>query len=407
MTAMQSEPTTGGGVRPLELFFDLVFVYAFTQVTGFMAGNPTAVGVGQGLALLLAMWWAWVAYAWLTNTYDAETTAVKVALLSVMGAVFLASLAVPQAFGEDATLFGLSLFAVYALHPLVYWLAAREDPDVRSAVLRLAPGLVLSGALFAAAGLVDGPARFGLWAVALTAVTVAPLVGGTQGWRVRPGHFVERHGLIVIIALGEALVSIGIGLSGIDIRLPQVATALLALVVVGTLWWTYFDVFSHAAERRLTQTLGQARNALARDVFSYLHYPIIAGIVLFALGAKKVMADTTGPIKTIAAVALLGGVALYLLAHVAIRWRAARRLSRPRVLVVAALAVAIPVTQVVHSPGLAVLTGLAALMVGLAVYERITEADVRRWAREPEHSTPDHAAPDPPPAGRGSRDAGG
>lgn len=376
-----AEPAEGGGVRPLELFFDLVFVYAFTQVTAYMAGYPTASGVLQGLALLAALWWAWVAYAWLTNSYDAETSAVKVALLAVMGAAFVASLAVPQAFGEDATMFGLALLAVYALHPLVYYLVARDDPEVRQAVVRLAPGLLLSGALYAVAGLVDGAARIALWVVALTLVSLAPLSGGTRGWRVRPSHFVERHGLIVIIALGEALVSIGAGLAGVDLQWSQVTTALLALVVVGTLWWTYFDVFSHAAERRLCAARGQEQNALARDMFSYLHYPMIAGIVLFALGAKKVMADTEGQIKTIAAVALLGGVALYLLAHVAIRWRAGRKVSTAWLVVVALLLVAIPVTQLVVSPGLAVLAGLAVLMVAFCADQRVRESDVRRWAR--------------------------
>lgn len=376
------EREAGGGVTPLELFFDLVFVYAFTQVTGFMAANPDATGIVEGLALLTALWWAWVGYAWLTNSYDAETPAVKVALLAVMGAVFLASLAVPNAFGEDATLFGLSLFAVYALHPLVYWLAARDEPDVRQAVLRLAPGLLLSGALFAAAGLVDGAARVALWVVGLALVSFAPLVGGTGGWRLRVGHFVERHGLIVIIALGEALVSIGAGLAGEDILAPQISASLLALVVVGTLWWVYFDVFSHAAERKLEQTpAGPARNALARDVFSYLHLPMVAGIVLFALGAKKVMADTEGSIKTVAAVALLGGVAVYLLAHVAVRWRAARLLSRPRLVAAAVLLIAVPVTQLLTSPGLAVFGGLAVVMLALVSYEWVHEASVRRWAR--------------------------
>jgi low temperature requirement protein LtrA len=218
--------------------------------------------------------------------------------------------------------------------------------------------------------------------VALTLVSVAPLMGGTAGWRVRPKHFVERHGLIVIIALGEALVSIGAGLAGVDLQWPQVTTALLALAVVGTLWWTYFDVFSHAAERRLSAAKGAEQNALARDMFSYLHYPMIAGIVLFALGAKKVMADTQGDIKTIAAVVLLGGVAVYLLAHVAIRWRAGRMVSTAWLVVVAVLLLAIPVSQVLPSPGLAVLGGLAVLMVAFCAYQRVRESDVRRWARE-------------------------
>ena len=198
-------------VTPLELFFDLVFVFAFTQVTTVLSDNPTWSGLGHGLLILGALWWAWAAYAWLTNTVDPEVGAVWGAMLVAMAAMFVAALAVPDAFGRHGVVFGVAFLIVNVMHLTLYALAARGDPDLFAAILRVAPSALVGAALIIVAGFVDGGLKPMLWLAALAVGLFGPLLGGMGGWRVQPAHFVERHGLIVIIAIGESLIAIGLG----------------------------------------------------------------------------------------------------------------------------------------------------------------------------------------------------
>ena len=196
---------------PLELFFDLVFVFAFTQVTGLMSENPTWEGLGQGMLVLAAVWWAWGGYAWMTNALHRDDWLARLGLFSAMAAMLIAALAVPEAFGDDAVIFGLAYFAVRAIHIAVYAYGAEED-DVSGAILNLAPGLLAAPALLVIAGFLDGGAQAGLWIVALLIDYGTPYVRDVSGFRVSASHFAERFGLIVIIALGESIVAIGAGL---------------------------------------------------------------------------------------------------------------------------------------------------------------------------------------------------
>jgi low temperature requirement protein LtrA len=316
-------------VTPLELFFDLVFVYAITQVTLLMSNDTTSSGIGRGLLVLAALWWAWTGYAWLTNTLEPEEGEVRAGMFAAMAAMLVVALAVPEAFDADAVLFGVAYLIVRLLHLLLYAIAGKRDPDLLGAVLRFMPSATLAPAIILAAGFFDGDAQAALW-IAIAVDYLGALVGRGQGWRVSPAHFAERHGLIVIIALGESIVAIGVGAAGVSLTAGVVSAAVLGIVVIAALWWAYFDVYAVLAQRELSETSGATRARIARDYYSYLHLPMIAGIVLFALGLKKTIGQAGEPLATVSAVALCGGLSLYFLAHVALRVRLVPSAARRR-----------------------------------------------------------------------------
>jgi low temperature requirement protein LtrA len=369
-------------VSPLELFFDLVFVFAFTQVTALMAENPTWEGLGEGLLVLAAVWWAWGGYAWMTNALASDDGIARLGLLSAMAAMVVAALAIPEAFGDDAVIFGIAYFAVRAIHIAVYARGAHEI-DVRDAILTLAPGLLVAPALLIVAGLLDGGARTGLWIVALVIDYGTPYVRDVSGFRVAAEHFAERFGLVVIIALGESIVAIGAGLEGGALTAGVIVAAVGGLAIAAAQWWAYFDVVSIAATRKLREAEGIARNRLARDSWGVLHGLLIAGIVLVALGIKKALGDVDEDLATIPAVALCGGAALYLLGHVAIRLRIIGSFNRERVLAAIVLVALIPYATSVDAVA-AVLT-VAAVMVALIAYEAVALAERRAELRASAH----------------------
>src|SRR5919107_1315616 len=236
-------------VTPLELFFDLVFVFALTQVTGFLADHLTWTGMLQGAALLTVLWWAWGGYSWLTNAVPAEEViGARLVILTAMAAMLVASLAVPDAFGEYGVLFGLAYFVVRILHVVLYVLATGSTPESRQAMLRLAPGFLGAPALLIPAGFVDGFVQGALWAAAIGIDLSVSLVGGVGGFRVHAEHFVERFGLIVIIALGESIVAIGVGAAGLALGAGGVLAAVVGGALAAALWWAYFDLLMLVAE---------------------------------------------------------------------------------------------------------------------------------------------------------------
>ena len=289
-------------VTPLELFCDLVFVFALTQVTGFLADHLTWLGMLQAAALLTALWAAWVGYSWLTNAVPAEDViSARLVIFCAMAAMFVASLAVPGAFGHYGVIFGSAYFVVWLLHQLLYALATGSDPEQRRAVLRLAPGYVVGPALLIVAGFLDGLAQGALWAVALAVGYGVAFVRSVSGFRVHAGHFAERHGLVVIIALGESIVAVGVGASGVGLGTSVLVAAVLGIVLAAALWWAYFDLVMLTAERRLSAAQGEERVRLARDTYSYLHLPMVAGIIFIALGIKQTLAHVGEPLGMIPA----------------------------------------------------------------------------------------------------------
>ncbi len=368
-------------VTPLELFFDLVFVFGFTQVTTVLSEDPTWGGLGHGLLILATLWWAWAAYAWLTNTADADQGAVWGALLAAMAGMFVAALAVPEVFGRHGVVFGVAFLIVNVMHLTLYALTARSDRELLAAILRIAPSALAGAALILAAGFVHGGLKPLLWLAAIAVGLFGPLFIDLSGWRVQPAHFVERHGLIVIIAIGESLIAIGVGARGTGLTAGVVLGAVLGLIAVASFWLAYFDFFPIRAQQLLMDRSGVQRIALARDVYTYLHLPMVAGIVLFAFALKTTLAHVGDELTTIPALGLCGGPALYLLAYVALRLRVARTLGRGRLVAALACASLFPVAVVV--PALAALALVTAVWVALHAYEIIwwREARARTRAR--------------------------
>jgi low temperature requirement protein LtrA len=366
-------------VTALELFFDLVFVLAITQCTALMAAEPNWTGLAKGVLVLGVLWWSWVGYAWLTSVVDPEEGAVRLVMFAVMAALLVAALCVPDAFGNTALLFACAYGIVRFGQIALFLLASRDDPALRRSVSGLAGGTALGVGLLVAAAFTDGWAQGALWVVALLLDMGEPFLFGSEGWKLKPGHFAERHGLIIIIALGESIVAIGVGASG-DVDAGVVAAATLGVAVAAALWWLYFDVVALVAERRLSRAaVGREQNEIARDSYSYLHFPMVAGIVLLALGLKKTIADVGEPLDLVPAVALLGGTAVYLLAHVSFRLRNLHTLNKQRLACAALLLALIPAA--VELPALATLAILAAVLTALIGYEALRFAEARDRVR--------------------------
>ena len=368
-------------VAPLELFFDLVFVFALTQVTKLMSDDPTWTGLGRGMLVLALLWWAWGAYAWLTNYIAADEDRERILMFGSMAAFLVAALAVPHAFDDDALLFAVAYALARWLHIFIF-AEANEDVDAATAIRRLARTALPAPALLIVAAFLEGPPQTALWLAAIALDFAGPFVFGVRGFQVSAGHFAERFSLIVIIALGESIVAIAAGLTG-ELDAGIIAASLLGLVVACALWWAYFDVVALVAESRFRRSEGHERALLARDSYSYLHLPMIAGIVLVALGVKKTVEHVDEPLKIVPEVALFVGIALYYLGHVGFRLRNVGSVNRPRATAVVACLVAIPLAR--EADALVALGVAAAITAAVIAYETTAYAEARARVRR-EHA---------------------
>jgi low temperature requirement protein LtrA len=365
-------------VEPLELFFDLVFVFALTQVTARLADDLSWAGLGRGLLVLALIWWAWAAYSWLTNEVDCSLQRVRLVIFASMICMLIASLAIPGAFEDDAVLFAVAYLGVRVLHVALF-LTATDSADVRASARALTPTAVLAPALLLVGCAFDADVQTAIWVVALLIDYVGGALRGIEGWRLSPGHFAERYGLIVIIALGESIVAIGVGAEG-GLTTGSVVAAVVGVFISAALWWLYFDIVALVAARRLEHAApGRERNDVARDSFSFLHLPMIAGIVLMALGFKKTLEHVDDALEIEIAVAMLGGLVAYLLAHVAFRWRTVHRLSTQRIVAAVVLAALTPVA--IEVPALVTLALVLLVLVVLIVYENRHFAELRERLR--------------------------
>jgi low temperature requirement protein LtrA len=354
-------------VKPLELFFDLVMVLAFTQCTTLMSEHGSWGGLGEGILVLATLWWSWVGYAWLTSVIDPEEGPVRLVMIGAMAGLLIASLCVPEAFGERAVMFAVAYVIVRAAHIALFLIASREHADLRHSVVGLGISTALSAAPLVVGAILGGAPQVVLWSLAMLVDYGGPALYGTSGWRLVPGHFAERHGLVIILALGGSVVALGVG-AHVDLDAGAATAVVLGIGLTSALWWTYFDVVSLVTARRLAQAEeGTVRNALARDSYSYLHLPMVAGIVLGALGLHRTIEHVGEPLEGPYAAALLGGTALYLLGHVALRLRNARTWNRQRLGLALLLLASIPAAQQVDA--LVTLSAVVALVWAVIAYE--------------------------------------
>jgi low temperature requirement protein LtrA len=293
--------------------------------------------------------------------------------------MFVAALAVPEAFGAHGVIFGVAFLIVAVMHLALFALSARPDHDLFTAILRLVPSSLLGAALILVAGFVDDGLKSLLWIVALVVGFCVPLFSDLSGWRLEPAHFVERHGLIMIIAIGESLIAIGLGARSTNLEAGVIVGAVLGFVVAASFWLAYFDFFPIRAQQLLAELQGPGRIALARDAYTYFHLAMVAGIVLFAFAMKETLAHVGRELDTIPAFALSAGPALYLFAFVALRLRVAGRLGRGRLTAAVACAAVFPVALAV--PALAALALVAAIWVVLHIYEIIWWREARAETR--------------------------
>ena len=372
-------------VKPFELFFDLVFVFAFTQVTQLLAHDLSWVGLGQGVLLMAALWLAWQSYAWLGTTVALDEGPVRLAMLAVMGAMLVGALVVPDALGETAVIFAAAYAFVRVFQLVLFGIAARRIDGLPHAILTMARGVIISPTLFLV-GAVSGWGPLAAWWAGGLLIEYAWMIRmNLSGFRVSPGHFSERHGLIFIIALGEAVISIGIGASGLVVDTTVILPALLGLGIIVAMWWLYFDVTSLAAERHLKSLRGVPQIRLAQHAYTYSHLPMIIGAIFFSLGVKKTLAHTDEVLSLIPAVALCGGLILYLLGQLAFRARCGGSVAWPRVVAALALGGLIGVSGEIEA--LVLLSAVALVFVLLVAYETVVERSSRHRIRSDESAT--------------------
>jgi low temperature requirement protein LtrA len=329
-----SEPTHEEAERKtsyLELFFDLVFVFAFTQVTALILEDTSAVGFARAVLVLGMVWWAWSAYAWMTNAIDVENAVTRLIIFAAMAAGFFMALAVPHAFADEAAWFAVAYFVVRVLNSALYGWGVRRDPVLLRSLAQLTPWFLLAAFVALIGGFLGPDVRGWVWLLSLVIDLVGTLTVARFDWRVSPSHFAERFALIVIIALGESIVSIGVATSELDRDATYALSVVVAFAGVAALWWAYFDFTALAAERSLSRAAPLARGPLARDVFTYFHFPIVLGIMFYAVAAKKTLEHPLDPLSRPGRWALGLGIALFLVGFVLARFRVVRRLAWERI----------------------------------------------------------------------------
>jgi low temperature requirement protein LtrA len=359
-------PATERRSGALELFFDLVFVYAITQLVTLVLADTTAAGFARAGLVMAMIWWAWSQYTWMTNAVDPADPVVRLVMLTAMGATLFMAQAVPEAFGPDGAWFAVPYMILRLLGLGLYWWGVRDDSHQRKALRTYLPLASIAPVLVLLGGLVATPGRTCIWVLAL-AVDVASTVNAGRGsFRVEPAHFAERYGLFVIIALGESIVAIGVGSTGLERTAVLALTAAACFAGVATLWWSYFGWVADAAEQRLRRASLDDQGRLARDLYTYLHLPIVAGIVLYAVAVKTTLHEPGVALPGWGRFALAAGIGLFLSGFVLGNWRATGGLLGARL----AALVAVVVVAVAGAPlasGVLITATVAVLIVALVI----------------------------------------
>jgi low temperature requirement protein LtrA len=385
---LRAEPRQRDTVKPLELFFDLVFVLGFTQCTALMAAEGSWIGLVRGCMALALLWWAWAGYSWLTNVIDPEEGSVRIVMFAAMSALVVAALAVPESFTARGLTFAIAYGVVRFAHVALFLVPGRDDAALRRSVIGFATSSAIALALLVSASFLDPGPQTVMWGVAILLDGAGALIG-IDGWSLMPSHFAERYNLVIILALGESIIALGVGTH--VTLVPSVTIAVvLGVALAFALWWIYFDVVAIVTEQRLDRAEdGRERNSLARDAYSYIHLLMVAGILLAAFGVENVLEHVKEPLEAVPAFALLGGVGLYLLAHVVLRLRSAHTLNKQRFALGTLLLAAVPLATLVD--GIVALAAVNALLWAMISYETHLYGENRyplRHGAQPEPGAP-------------------
>jgi low temperature requirement protein LtrA len=365
-STLPSQQDTGVRVSTLELFFDLVFVFIITQISHLIAHAHDLAEVGHALMALTLIWWMYGGYAWLTNNVGTTQLLNRLLVLVAMAAFLIIALAVPQAFGRDGLAFGLAYLVVNIIHAVLF--SRAPDPSSARAIWRIGPFNIGTALLVVIAGLVDPAWGWFFWYAALLVLASLPFLGKVGGFTVQPAHFVERHGLVLIIALGESIVSIGVGAAGEPITPMLITAVVLTLALLAALWWSYFDRDERQAEHAMSSANSAARARMGLYGFGYAHLIMIAGVVLLAAGVSQLTGHLHEPLSLATGLMLASGVGLYLLGDVGFRW--VLRISSGRLRLAAACASLLSLPLGLWAGGIVQVGALLLIVVVTLIGER-------------------------------------
>lgn len=364
----------------VELFFDLVFVFSVTQTAHLLYAHPGWLAVGQAVLVFWLIWWAWTQYAWALNAANADHPLIAMAVLGATGAAFFMAVAVPEAFGEHALWFAATYVLVRLFGLLIYYLVASASAEMKGAVrgfmLRSLTGMVavIAGALL------GGVWQYGLWAAAILLDVVAALFSArNESWFLRADHFAERHGLFVIIALGESLIVAAGQVSAADWTGPLLAFAVLSVAVTGAMWWSYFPRTKPALDHVMATVTGSRQSTLARDAYSIFHFVIIGGIIAYAAAIQIGAVSPLAPLSPAGRLYLAAGLLLFLEGMGLALWRASRLRLWPRAVISALIALAILLLA-----GVPAIVSMGLALAGIALILLIEQRDPRLRSSEPE-----------------------
>jgi low temperature requirement protein LtrA len=358
-------------VSTLELFFDLVFVFTITQLTGVLEAHPSWRGMLQVILMLAVIWWMYGGYAWLTNTVSADRLSRRLLLLGGMAGYFVLALAIPHAFSGSGTAFGLAYLAVVLVHAILFTRASSES--VVRAILRLAPFNLATALLVLAAGISGGTAIYVLLAAAAALEWISPRLVSDSGFQIATEHFVERHGLVVLIAIGESVVAVGMGAHGLAVDLRLVTVVIAGLALSACLWWAYFGGDDERAERALRAAPPERRPRLAVNAFGYCHLLILLGIVAVAAAVHEAVGHAFHELEAARALTLAGGVAIFLVGDALFRYSLGIGRGRWRLVCAIAVLATIPLGTLIAAE--AQIVALVALLVAcFAAEARTSEA---------------------------------
>jgi low temperature requirement protein LtrA len=374
-SAASEEPAGSGAERvsTLELFFDLVFVFTITQLSTLLVHEPSWKGVGEVVVMLGVIWWMYDGYAWLTNAVPPDRGARRAFLLAAMAAFLVLALAIPEAYKGSGASFALAYLAIVLIHSGLF--ASSTSQTITRAIFQLAPINLVSAALLLAGSIAGGTAQHVLWALAFVSEWITPFFLHSGGFLITPAHFVERHGLVVIIAIGESVVAVGIGAAGLPVDLSLIAVAVLGLMLSACLWWAYFGTGDEGrAEVALARVPAGKRQRLAVTAFGYWHMPILFGVIAVAATLRHAIGHPSDELSTEQSLLLAGGTAVFMLGDVL--YRRTLGLGRGPWRVVAAALALVTIPLGLNVSAAAQLGALVAFTVGAFAFEETGERRV-------------------------------